>query len=59
MTETEEHVHVFRTVKERVMPERKSEKQPQFLGTGAYFLYKVCECGEKRAIDYKVEIDHE
>lgn len=46
----------WKTVKEVVRPERKDDKAPQFTGSTAYFIKKVCvSCGESRVTDYKVE----
>lgn len=48
--------HIWKTVQERVQPERTNDKQPAFTQAGAYFIHKICEkCKEKRTIDYKVE----
>ena len=48
--------HAWKTYSMRVHPHRANDKQPQFLGQGAYFVTRGCtKCHAKHHIDYVVE----
>lgn len=48
--------HDWQTYMMRVHPYRAHDKQPPFLGKGAYFVTRGCtKCHVKRHIDYVVE----